>query len=86
MLYQNSTCPFWVFDDITRCSRDNYLDFGIPLILLLASSLILVVKSTKSILKRDKTIKLQEGETRPLLSNSGAYGTIEQEEPRKRCD
>lgn len=83
MLYQNSTCPFWVFDDITRCSRDNYLDFGIPLILLLASSLILVVKSTKSILKRDKTIKLQEGETRPLLSNSGAYGTIEQEEPRK---
>lgn len=83
MLYQNSTCPFWVFDDITRCSRDNYLDFGLPLILLIASSLVLVIKSTKSILKRNKSIKLQDGETRPLLSNSGAYGTIEEEEPRK---
>mmetsp|Transcript_7000 Transcript_7000/g.8876 ORF Transcript_7000/g.8876 Transcript_7000/m.8876 type:complete len:1644 (+) Transcript_7000:14-4945(+) len=83
MLYQNSSCPFWVFDDITRCSRDNYLDFGLPLILLVASSLVLVIKSTNSILKRNKSVKLQGEETRPLLSTSNAYGTIEDEEPRK---
>lgn len=69
-------CQFWNYDDITQCSRDHYLDFGIPFILGLVSFIVLLSKLINSKLKSRKAIKLDESsETQPLLASSDIYGS-----------
>lgn len=68
------SCPLWDFDDVTRCGRDQYLDFGYP---LLVGGLSLAVLASKTVaLALKKPVHLS-GETRPLLASSGACGSAE---------
>lgn len=76
----NSTeCPFWDYDDITRCTRDK-LDYYPPLILGLVSFIVLLAKSVISISKRHRKIELVD-ENQPLLARADAYGSIDGKVP-----
>ncbi|KAK6459277.1 P-loop containing nucleoside triphosphate hydrolase protein [Scheffersomyces xylosifermentans] len=76
--FGNQTCPLWDYDDFTRCGRDK-LELIPPVVIGASSLSILLIKSSISIAKRNKRIKLAEGESQPLLATQDAYGAISTE-------
>lgn len=72
----SGSCPLWHYDDVTKCAKDSYLDFGIPALVGLISFLILLSKSIGSWYKFKKRIQLTNDENQPLLASSDAYGAI----------
>lgn len=66
-------CPVWAGEDITKCFREEYLEFWYPAVIAAVSFGILAFKSTSSKVRERRRLRLSE-EERPLLVNSDAYG------------
>lgn len=75
----NSTCPLWLYDDLSGCARNYYLDGLYPLIIGGVSFAVLSAKSAHYLYTHDRTSwgRTQGGEQEPLLAASDVYGSIE---------
>lgn len=71
-------CPFWYFDDLSECGRTLYIDYYVPLIVLVAylsfiSYKIITHWYRRNYLRLEKTDFISEllfdGEDKPLLSD-----------------
>ncbi|CDH08440.1 probable ATP-dependent bile acid permease [Zygosaccharomyces bailii ISA1307] len=77
----SSSCPFWVFDDVTQCGRVRYINYYFPLVLLVTGGVFLTYNILLHYYKYDKLrLKLRditdlisgddEDENKPLLQGS----------------
>lgn len=76
MITRDYRCSFWNYDDVSKCFRDNYLEYLIPLLLGLTSAFIIALDV---LLRGAGRIKLEEDskeETRPLVAQADVYGSI----------
>ncbi|CCH46915.1 ATP-dependent bile acid permease [Wickerhamomyces ciferrii] len=69
-------CPIWDFDDLSECARVNYLETGLPLLLVSVSILVILIKA---LVNYREIYKNSNSEYKPLLGNDtiGGHGAIE---------
>ncbi|CAK7894389.1 ATP-dependent bile acid permease [[Candida] anglica] len=73
----SDSCPWWHYDDVTKCARTTYLDGLYPLVVGGASFALLSVKTSIHLYKHGKKTGAPSAETQPLLAAADAYGSVE---------
>ncbi|SCW00905.1 LAFE_0D00716g1_1 [Lachancea fermentati] len=81
----NGSCPFWEYDDITECGRVKYIEFVVPLLVLVGFATLTGYKIITHYYRRDylgeskpnytsELLAYSDDENKPLLSESTGAG------------
>ncbi|KAH3683179.1 hypothetical protein WICPIJ_005848 [Wickerhamomyces pijperi] len=70
------SCPFWEFDDVSRCARLSIFELKVPLVVLSVSVLTIVIKTIINYLNYRKKLNI---EYEPLLTDETAVDSYSDE-------